>query len=75
VAIEKDVEGCKKILNYRKNKLEQALDNIQKETHNVMRGLENLGPEIQKLIEKTQKKDETVEEPTFQQSEYDGMGA
>jgi len=83
VAIEKDVEDGKKILTERQKELEQALDSIQQETHNVMHGLENLGPKIQKMISKAQADSDEGEEggsgviegPSFQQQDYDGMSA
>ena len=81
VAVEKDAESGKKILADRKKELEQALDSIQQETHNVMHGLENLGPKIQKMISKAQADEGeeggsgVIEGPSFQQQDYDGMSA
>lgn len=49
VAMDKTIGESKKILNERRVEMEEALDNIQKEIHQVMRNLEILEPEIQKL--------------------------
>jgi len=56
VALEKNIEEGKEILNKRREDVENVLNSIQKDIMDVSSGLEQLGPEIRKLGEELEGK-------------------
>ena len=55
VALEKNVDEAREILNERKSEMENALNALQKDIMQISSGLEILGPEIKELSERLEK--------------------
>ena len=55
VALEKNVDEAREILNERKSEMENALNALQKDIMQISSGLEVLGPEIKELSERLEK--------------------
>lgn len=56
VALEKTVEAGKEILNRRKAEMENVLNTVQKNIFEISSSLGSLGPEIQELAKKLERK-------------------
>jgi prefoldin alpha subunit len=59
IAVEKDTEKTKEILQSRKNNLQTILQTIEKELVNASREMAKLEPEIRSMVEKTNASSET----------------
>jgi prefoldin alpha subunit len=59
VAVEKDTEKTKEILQSRRNNLQTSLQTIEKELVNASREMAKLEPEIRSMVEKTNASSET----------------